>query len=308
MPTDQLSGNLGWLPGTGGLITSLAPDPKGRFLYALSVSTSSFGIPIGKNGLSAFTIDRNSGALTLIGGSPYDVPRRGGDIAVTGDGQRLVLLSNGTLTSYSIDQTTGALSRISSTSVPGTSVATSWDGQFVFAGARDGRVTSLKIAADGTLSEVNHVDAQNSGQLVLSYTGKYLYSSGEDAITVIGVGSSGDLSILQANFAGWRRVGTSRDDRFVYLSRDATDVAPGAVETFQFDATTGAIGNAVGTPTTFPNGDFPYIRTDYSGGFLIVALSSEDFLDYPINQDGSFGSPNMIQGTFIGPQFFVEVP
>lgn len=306
---DPISGNLGWLPGTGGLITSLAPDPKGRFLYALSVATSSFGMPIGKNGLSAFTIDRSSGELMQVSGSPYDVPSRGGNIAVTGDGQRLVLDSNSTITVFTINQTTGALSQVSSTSGEGNQLTTSWDGQFLFAGSGNGRTASYKIASGGSISEVNHVDVQNPGRLFLSRSGHFLYSSGQEGVSVLSVSATGQLSIALGNSAGWQRVASSRDDRIVYLSRDATEITVGAIQAFRSDPNTGAIGAQIGAPVTFANGDFPYqIETDYSHEFLIVVLASGSLLSYPISQDGTLGTPMTVQGQFVGPQFFAQAP
>jgi 6-phosphogluconolactonase (cycloisomerase 2 family) len=309
MPMDESSGNLGWLPGTGGLITSLAADPKGRYLYALSVSTSSFGEVIGRNGLSAFLIDRSSGALTLVPGSPYNVPSRGGNIAATGDGQHLVLVANGKMTTYAVDQSSGALSNLSSTSAIADFVEGSWDGQFIFTSSRKGTLAAYKLAADGSVSEVNHLNVQNPGPIVLSYSEKYLYSLGPDGISTLAVSPTGQLTVAQANFGGWQSVSPSRDDNRVYLSRDATDVTPGAIQGFQSEPSSGVIGNSIGPPVTFANGDFPYqIRTDYTGHVLFVTLGSGEMQTYPINSDGSLGSPSGVQGQFVAPQFFVEVP
>lgn len=307
MPMDQVSGNLGWLPGTGGLITSLAADPKGRFLYALSISTSSFGIPIGKNGLTTFTINRTTGALLMVG-SPLDVPSRGGNLAVTGDGQRLVLASNGSVSIYNIDPATGSLSQPTSTTAIGEQLQTSWDGQFVYTSSSNGRVSSYKLAADGSATEVNHVDVKNAESLFLSHSGKYLYSYGGAGISVISVNTSGQLALVQADFPGWQLITSTRDDKFVILADQGDGSTPGVIRSFQSDPASGTIGNAVGNPVTLVN-DFAYqISTDYSSRFLLVATAGAQTISYQIGSDGNLTNPMTVQGPFIGPQYFVQAP
>jgi 6-phosphogluconolactonase (cycloisomerase 2 family) len=307
MPMDQVSGNLGWLPGTGGLITSLAADPQGRFLYALSISTSSFGIPIGKNGLTAFTINRTTGALSMVG-SPLDVPSRGGNLAVTGDGQRLVLASNGSVSIYNIDPATGSLSQPTSTTALGEQIQTSWDGQFIYTSSSNGRISSYKIAADGSATEVNHVDVQNADNLFLSHSGKFLYSFGGAGISVLSVSAAGQLAVVQADFPGWQLITSTQDDRLVFLSNQGDGTTPGVIRGFQTDPGTGVIGAAVGNPVTLVN-DFAYqISTDYSSRFLLVATAGAQMISYQIGSDGNLTNPMTVQGAFIGPQFFVQVP
>ena len=46
------------------IVFQLVADPKGRFLYALDLGASSFGIQFGQIGISAFQINRSSGILT----------------------------------------------------------------------------------------------------------------------------------------------------------------------------------------------------------------------------------------------------
>ncbi len=309
MPTDPKEGIPGWLPGTGGLITSLASDPQGRFLYAVSLQTASFGNPIGTNGISAFTIDRATGALTPVAGSPYPMSTRGGTVVVAGGGKFAIVASNTNLTSYSIDETTGALKQVATTGGLSDALVATWDGQYVIAEASNGPVASYKVGSDGTLSEVSRVEVQNRGRLFLSYSGKYLYSSGNDGVTVLSVSPQGQLAITQNNFANWRIVTTTRDDRFAYLATASSQLNAGQLQAFSVDPNSGAIGSAIGNIIQSATGDFPYqITTDFSGKFVIVDMAGSPLRSYTINSDGTLTAGPVVQGPFVGPQFFIQVP
>ncbi|HWR13834.1 MAG TPA: hypothetical protein VN577_03340 [Terriglobales bacterium] len=293
MPFDSVSGNTGWFPGTGGLISSIATDPQGRFVYALSVQTSSFGMPIGQNGLSEFTVDRNSGALTLVG-SPYSLQNRGGEIAITADGLKLLLLVNDTMSVYSIDQSSGALNLLKTNAALSGHLRTSWTGQFAFVDTDSGPLVAYRIEADGSTSEVSRVEVQNRGQLFVSYSGKYVYSSGDEGITVVAVDSNGYLNITQPNFSGFHMVATTRDDRFAYLGTSDFQTGTGRMLAFTLDPASGAIENTVGAPVLWQAGAFPFeVLTDFDGKNLYVASAGSDFQTFTVNSDGSLGTPDV---------------
>jgi 6-phosphogluconolactonase (cycloisomerase 2 family) len=318
MPTDMLSGNIGFLPGTGGLVTSLATDSQGRFLYAVSVQTASFGVPIGNNGLSAFRIDRTTGALTMVTGSPFPMSTRGGDVVVAGGDKFVITDSGGTLTVYSIDQSTGGLTKVSSISGLGDRMVATWDGQFVIGEAPNGPVASHKVGSDGALTEVSRVEVQNRGRLFLSYSGKYLYSSGNDGITVLSVNpagqllsvnSAGQLAITQNNFANWRIVSTTRDDKFAFLATASSNLNAGVLQSASVDPATGAIVSLIGTPIQFATGNFPnQVTTSFDGKFVFVALSGSPLQTFTIQFDGTLRAGPVASGPFQSPEFFIQVP
>lgn len=309
MPTDPVSGNIGFLPSTGGLITSLASDSQGRFVFAVSLQTASFGVPIGTNGLSAFRIDRTTGALNTVTGSPYPMSTSGGDVVVAGGDKFVITDSGGILTSYAIDQNTGALTLLSSISGLGDQMVATWDGQFVIGEAPNGPIATYKVGSDGTLTEVSRVEVQNRGRLFLSYSGKYLYSSGNDGITVLSINSAGQLAITQNNFANWRIVSTTRDDKFAFLATATSDLNAGVLQSASVDLTTGAIGNLIGSPIQFATGNFPnQVTTSFAGGFVFVAMSGSPLQTFTIQSDGTLKAGPVASGQFQNPEFFIQVP
>jgi hypothetical protein len=76
--------------------------------------------------------------------------------------------------------------------------------------AANGPIASYNVGSNGSLTEVSRLEVQNRGRLFPSYSGKYLYSSANDGITVLSVSPTGELAITQNNFANWRIVYYSR--------------------------------------------------------------------------------------------------
>jgi len=319
MPTDPNSGDTGFMSGTGGETDSIATDPKGRFVYTLDVQTSSFGIPIGNNGIGAFTVDRATGELTRIAGSPYPVSYRGG--SVVEDGHGLFLFAAGSkanaIDSYSVDQSTGALKKSSTLKHDaGNQLAASWDGRFLF-NAGNGQVAAYSIAAGtGTLTQVSNVSVQNVGPIFLSYSGKFLYSVSNRGVTTISVGNSGQLTITQASFpavqvAGGlprRMIASSRDDRFAYVGTSSGENI-GALQTYSVDPATGAIGSPIGNPVTMQVGQSPLqVTLDLNGKFLYATFTGINLQTFPIQADGSIGPGAINPGESANVDFFELSP
>lgn len=319
MPTDLISGDTGFQTGTGGQVDSIATDSKGRFLYTLDVQTSSFGIPIGENGIGAFTIDRTTGELTRIAGSPYPVAFRGGSVVEDGNG--LFLFAAGTnanaIDTYSIDQTTGALLQTSTLKGDaGDQLAASWDGRFVF-NAGNGQVAAYSITSgSGTLTQVSTVGVQNVGPIFLSYSGKFLYSVSNNGVTVISVSNAGQLTVTQSSFpavqvAGGlprRMVATSRDDRFAYIGTSSGENI-GALQAYSVDPATGVIGSPVGAPVTMQVGESPLqVTLDFNGKFLYVTFTGINLQTFPIHTDGSIGPGAINPGESANVDFFELSP
>ncbi len=91
---------------------SIAADPTGRFIYAANVG-------IGAYNVSAYSIDASSGALSEITGSPFAAGSAPFSLSVDPLGEFVYVAnqSSRTVTPYTINQTTGALTA-------GTDVAT----------------------------------------------------------------------------------------------------------------------------------------------------------------------------------------
>ncbi|HTP12233.1 MAG TPA: beta-propeller fold lactonase family protein [Bacteroidota bacterium] len=319
MPTDPNSGDTGFDTGTGGFVDDIATDPKGgRFLYTLDVQTSSFGIPIGENGIGAFTVNRTTGELTRVAGSPYKVSFRGGSVAEDGNGVFLFVAGTNanTVDTYSIDQTSGALTKtMSLNSSAGDQLSASWDGRFLFNGG-NGQVVSYSIASNGALTQISAVPVQNVGPIFLSYSGKFIYSVSNNGITAISVSNAGQLTVTQASFTATqvagglprRTIATSRDDRFAFMGTSAANNI-GSLQSFSVDPTTGAIGNPIGSPTTFAVGQVPLqITLDFSGKFLYFTFTGINLQTSAVNADGTLGAPVINPGQAGNGDFFELSP
>ena len=319
MPTDSNSGDTGFQTGTGGLVDSIAIDPKGRFLYTLDVQTSSFGMPIGENGIGAFTVNRSTGELTRVAGSPYPSSYAGGSVAEDGSGLFLFVAGtrSGLIDTYAIDQTTGALTKVATLKASaGDRLSASWDGRFVF-NAGDGDINAYSIMpATGALTQVSTVSVPNPGPLFLGYSGKFLYSVSNTGVTAMSVSNAGQLTVTQLNFpaaqvAGGvprRMVATSRDDRFAYVATSAGEDI-GSLQAFSLDPSTGAIGQPVGAPVKMQVGQSPLqITLDFSGKFLYGTFTGLNTETFPINTDGSVGKGAINPGQASNADFFELSP
>ncbi|MBV9265924.1 MAG: beta-propeller fold lactonase family protein [Acidobacteriaceae bacterium] len=98
---------------------SVAVDPRGRFVYAANATSS--GPATGS--VSAYTIDRDTGGLTAVAGSPFATGVFPDFVAVDPSG-RFVYVANGAfplpgnISGYTIDHSTGALTPIADSPFP----------------------------------------------------------------------------------------------------------------------------------------------------------------------------------------------
>ena len=99
---------------TGNTPFSVAVDPTGRFVYASNRNT---------NDVSAYAIDPRTGALTPVPGQPFSVGGSVPDSVVVDRTGRFVYTANqaggGTVSVFTIDRATGALTRKAVQSSPG---------------------------------------------------------------------------------------------------------------------------------------------------------------------------------------------
>src|SRR5215471_20112196 len=102
-------------------LLQIAADTKGRFVYVLNIAAFGAGMKIGDAGLCGFAINRQTGALSRVPGSPVTFSTSNDNqIAVDGTGHFLFEPNgqNGSAGAgfdvYSIDQSSGALTKTSS--------------------------------------------------------------------------------------------------------------------------------------------------------------------------------------------------
>lgn len=189
-------------------------DPSGKFLYVSNLNDA-FG------GISAYSIDSTSGALTPIAGSPFPTqtnfpgPNR---MAIGGGGKFLyvgmsgTVNANNTVSAFSIDATTGALTQITgspfATGNNPQGITTDPSGKFLYtANAIDNTVTAFTI--DGSLGTLTPI-------------------SGSPFATLA---SPAALAIDPAG-------------QFLYVGENSTN----GIEAFSINATTGAVTPISGSP------------------------------------------------------------
>ncbi len=96
----------------------LAVDPSGRFLYVANCGT--LGCGSGAGGVSAYTIDSGTGALTPIAGSPFPAGMIPVGVAIDPAGKFVYVVNHGSdnTSGFAIDQATGALTPIEGSPFP----------------------------------------------------------------------------------------------------------------------------------------------------------------------------------------------
>ena len=213
-------------------IIQVVADRQGRFVYVLNVGDSAVGEIIGQPGIGGFSIDRASGSLRRAPGSPIVFPTRNdNEIAIDGSGHFLFEpnLSNTGFDVYAIDQSTGALTKTSSSSnappVGSMSVA-SPDGRLLF-NAGSGMVEVFSIdPKSGTLSAIGTPvsTAGSGGPIAITQDGKFLYTANKDEGTVMVFAVAPDGSLSPANGSpftvdpGAQFLMLTPDSKFLYIA------------------------------------------------------------------------------------------
>jgi 6-phosphogluconolactonase len=143
---------------------AVAVDPSSKFLYEASNIDNLTPAPV----ISAFTIDPSNGALTPVAGSPFTGGLMPVSLAVDSTGKFLYTADSGgdgnnnSISEFSIDASTGALTPISlapcleTSNQGGTASAVAADpiAGFLFAAEVLGTVCSYSIDAEGMLQQV----------------------------------------------------------------------------------------------------------------------------------------------------------
>jgi 6-phosphogluconolactonase len=218
-------------------VHAVVAGSQNQFLYVSNLNDSAGGI-------SAFTIDFNTGALTPMPGSPYATGSAGSfpgpsALAITGNGQILYVALVGTvnannkIAAFSIDANTGAL-----TAIPGSPFATGNAPQYM------ALVPVTLVGNTEFLYTANVQDKTISAFVVDGSSGTLTPLSGSP---YHGATSLGGLAVTPT--------GTLAGNFFLY----AADPQAKTVIAFTIDGTTGALSPVSGSP--FPAGKAPTLLT-----------------------------------------------
>jgi 6-phosphogluconolactonase (cycloisomerase 2 family) len=168
---NQTSGALTALPGSPFSVPGsvFASDPAGHFLFVGNAHSG--------KGISVYTIDRATGVLTVVPGSPFAPTLPISSLIVNPGGRFLFVNAAASITPYSIDGNTGAITPASPEApTEGTMMACSPNGKFIYVSTlppfplesyginqQTGALTLLPFETEG-------------GSPVISADGKYLYT------------------------------------------------------------------------------------------------------------------------------------
>lgn len=295
-------------------IIQVTADRQGRFVYVLNVGASAVGETIGQPGISAFSVDRATGALIRAPGSPLVFPTRNDNqIAIDGSGHFLFEpnLSSG-FDVYAIDQSSGGLSKTRSTSnVPplGSISVASPDGRFLF-NAGSGMVEVFSIEAQSGALTVIGAPMSTSGSggpIAVTQDGKFLYAANKDEGTVMVFAVARDGSLSPANGApftidaGAQFLTLTPDSRFLYVAFFNAAAAISAVikgysvnpDVGTFMPVPGATVSNAESVTLDLSGQRAYISSPSSQAFgLQLFVYRIDQSSGALTQIGQAGSPN----------------
>ncbi len=297
-------------------IIEITADAKGRFVYVLNVEAQAAGELIGQPGLCGFAVNPKTGALSRVPGSPVAYPTRNdNNIAVDGSGHFLFEpnLSNTGFDVYSIDQSSGGLTKTSANSnAPpvGRFINAGADGRLLF-NAGHGLVEVFSIAAQtGELTVVSGTPtstAGSAGPMAITADGKFLYvaNQNEGTVMVFAVAASGVLTPLSGSpFAidqGAQALALTPDGRFLYVAA-FTPVSTGANSTVKgysvnpsagaFTPIAGAVVNNASSVTIDLSGQRAYISvTPGLLGGLQLAIYNINPASGALTQIGQASAP-----------------
>jgi 6-phosphogluconolactonase len=215
-----------------GGITQVATDPSGQVLYLLHYS-----------GVHAYAIDRNTGALTAVAGSPFESGSVPTSLAFDASGTHLYVAG------YS-----GAVAPVNTV------------------------ISAYSVNSSGALAPLAKYAVSSELSTIVA-AGSYLYVAGfyTNSITVFSIGSTGELieNVPGSPFAtdtGPYSIVADPSGSVLYTANSgvptATEATPGSISAFTIDSSTGALTPVTGNPQ--PIAVHGAISIDPTGEFLFV--------------------------------------
>lgn len=238
------------LQGGGGGTNFGIVDPYGRFLYVTDSGNSTNAL----GSIYAFEISPTDGSLTAVSGSPFITTNLNSPYGLVIDhtGQYLYATNNGngTLSAYQINQTTGALTALTT-----------------------GATTSTGTSASAPI------------YLTLDPTGTHIYvaNNGDNSVASFSIGTGGALTSLGANLSvpgavSVLNVAVTPNDQTLYVLDSGAVSGNGQV--FGFTLTSGVPGTTPLTSTPVATGNLPSgMAIDPTG--VLLAVDSSNFANSP---------------------------
>jgi 6-phosphogluconolactonase (cycloisomerase 2 family) len=265
------------------IVIQVIADPQGRFLCSLNLGASAGGGPIGAPGIAEMQINRQTGALARITGSPIMFPaRRFGTLAIDTSGRFLYQPNAGAFDIYTIDQSTGLLTKTANSSTAasiGDFTAVSPDGRFLF-DASDTMVEAFAIDGSGNLAVASSLVLTGGaaigvvGQLAVSADNKFLYVLNQGNVGIFNIGSTGTLTpVIGSPFTtdpGGSGFALAPEGKHLYIAfqQSSTNFVKG----FNFDPTANTLTAITGA---LINDNALTVTVDGSGKFAYVTEAGE---------------------------------
>ena len=281
---------------------------------ALAIAVSLFASPLraqfvyvtngGDSTVSGYTIDPSTGALTPIAGSPFPAdagPSSGPSAMAVDPSGKFAYVANsglGTVSGYTIDSSTGALTSIAGSPFAGgifelglRSMTVDPSGKFAYVAnnANGNNVLGYMInPSTGALTPITgspFIVGSLTEFVAVDPSGRFAYFADEDG-TVSGQTidpSTGALTPIAGSpfSAGSQPISVAVDPsgKFAYVTNGTDNTVSG----YTIDPTTGALTPIAGSP--FPAGSTPFcVAFDPSGKFTYVANASDNNVSgYTIN-------------------------
>lgn len=263
------------------IVIQVIADPQGRFLYSLNLGASSFGIQFGKPGINEYQVNQSNGNLQPVpnGDVIFTAGVHNVQMAIDGKGKFLYEPHDNLIDIYSIDQSSGLLTLIGSSSAAapaGTFTAASPDGRFLF-NSGGGNVEVFSIdQTNGQLSlAATSASAGSAGPLAVSVDSSMLFAANtaQGTLSVFRIGTNGMLAQMMGSpfsiDTQAESIVPAPNNKFVYLAFGQP--AQSDVKGYAFDATAGSLTPISGASVA--NG--MSINVDRSGKFAFVTVPQQ---------------------------------
>jgi len=287
----------------GGIFTSIAFDPARKYAYVASASN---GVLDGPGNISGFAVNKVTGALTAVPGSPFTAGKLTFSVAVDPTGHYLYATNfdSNDISAYAITSATGALEAVAGSpfadggpgrELPGpTGLAVHSSGRFAYVAhyyAYDISVLAID-AATGALADIAgspFATEHGSYGLTVDPTGRFVFVAdyGNDSVSAYAIdATTGALTTVAGSPFPTGAVGSlawsvavDPAGKFVYVVNSDADSVSG----YTINTATGALTAIAGSP--FPVGPDPHaVAVDPTGKFAYVAnFGSNNVSAFTIN-------------------------
>jgi 6-phosphogluconolactonase len=245
-------------------------DPTGRFLYVANCAALCSGA--GQGNVSGYSINKSTGALVPVPGSPFTAEQIPYAIAIdpTGSFAYVANYSSGSVSVFKIDQTTGSLVSLGQGVPTGGfgSLYLSLDpqGRFLYVvNTQSDNVAAFAIGSNGLLTAVPgspFPTADFTQGVAVNSSGDFVYISAGFQILGFAIGASGDLTPLpDSPFPAPSflvSLTTDHSGHFLYGAATSAGVAGYAI-----DSMTGDLTPVTGSP--FSTGGEAFFVTTTAG-------------------------------------------